>query len=103
MARPQPATAPATDETAASATTLDRRQFLIRMGGATATLTLAGGVLGRLAEQAARVTEVALSETLATTLPPEIIAQLPPVTYTAGTIAALQTGRRYAPGIYTPG
>ena len=102
LARPQSVAATAaTGETAASATTLDRRQFLIRMGGATATLTLAGGVLGRLAEQAARVTEVALSETLATTLPPEIIAQLPPVTYTAGTIAALQPAAGTRPE-YTP-
>ena len=101
MALPQRAAAPTAGEMAASATTLDRRQFLIRIGGATATLTLAGGVLGRLADQAARVTEVAMSETLASALPPEIVAQLPPVTYTAGTIAALQPATGTRPE-YTP-
>ncbi len=83
----------------ASVTVLDRRQFLIRLGGATATLTLAGGVLGRLAERgsALTVTEAALSSGL----PPELLAKLPPVSYTQGTLSNLQP----APGTrpeYTP-
>lgn len=93
-------TAPA-GTAAVSASTLDRRQFLIRLGGATATLTLAGGVLGRLAESTGEATQVFISESLASSLPPEVIAQLPPVTYTEGTLSSLME----APGTrpeYTP-
>ena len=82
-------------------TTLDRRQFLIRLGGATATLTLAGGVLGRLAESTGEATQVFISDSLVSTLPPEVIAQLSPVRYTEGTLTSLVA----APGTrpeYTP-
>ena len=103
--REQPVTEPAAESVSvaatASATALDRRQFLIRLGGATATLTIAGGVLGRLADQTAEIAQVAISETLASTVPPEVIAQLPPVSYTEGTLASLMA----APGTrpeYTP-
>jgi DMSO/TMAO reductase YedYZ molybdopterin-dependent catalytic subunit len=41
---------PGTDNSAAAAKRLDRRRFLIRLGGSTAVITVAGTVVGRLAE-----------------------------------------------------
>jgi DMSO/TMAO reductase YedYZ molybdopterin-dependent catalytic subunit len=90
-----PVHAPA-GETTASVQPIDRRQFLVRVGGATATLTVLGAGLGALLTP--RGTTRTTTSSAAAALVPEVTPEGTPV---AGTTAGLEP----APGTrleYTP-